>query len=820
MRTNDKNMEMMKKFNEVVERYMGMNPQYPYWLLFILYLRKNNRLRIETNYDGDDYNVLACIDLSFVGQCTSLETVSKWKRDGIVNQCLIGDYVKDSIEHSLYQELLNITENDSSFSFLDEKSKFLETLFSFKQWDPAVLMTVGRDLIEMPNYWVAENFAFLFDNMLSRIFFRYKIEFIQPDEITKIASSLLQYNGGTIYNPFAGLASYGVELKAGDDCICQEINHKIATLAKLRLLANDGNPLSVYEEDSFKNIPNNFDYLISTPPLGLKNAFPHFIELSKSCINRSVGVFACGVLFSKLDERVRRSVVDRDLVEMVIQLPGNIFDNTQIPVCVIVLNSQKVHNGYVKFIDASDCFIKDNRKNVVNVEDVLSLTRENSVPQKVVLVSNDEILDNETSLSVNYYLAKNMDVPKGYNLVDITELGYFITNRTTPDRTYKCASIKDFSNTLDLRVRTSVDFNGTTTSLRPILVDEDAILISCIDSLKPTLFSVGDSPIVLSNFTQAFAVDKSRVVPAYLAIELSKDYVLKQVKKGAVVQHVSLSELRRIKVRVPSFEKQRELVSEFQTELIKKLGIQITQQKEVLLEEYKKELRIRKHAIEQVMNRIIPSCMVFRKFLNNENNIDFKNATIPFLNYSVEHFLNKLETNINLVDELVKDLTFDFDFYPAENIDVVKCVEEYQQREMGGEDNKFRIEVRNRTGQNPEISISKKDFGQMLDNIMSNAKTKGFVNPERKDYCVMITIELSEQSVCLRISNNGELLPKGITPEQVFTWGVGSGTGIGGYHTKMIVEHFGGEISFHQYDNAIDGHNIEYVILFPNVKEK
>lgn len=820
MKTNDMKTEMMRQFNEVVEKFMGMNPQYPYWLLFILYLRKNNRLRIETNYDGDDYNVLACIDSSFVSQCTSAETISKWRENGIVNQCIIGDFVKDSIEHSLCQELLNITEKDSLFNFLDERSKFLETLFSIKQWDPAVLMTVGRNLIEMPNEWITENFSSLFDNLLSRILFRYKIEFVQPNEVTKIASSLLRYNGGIVYNPFAGLASYGIELKADDDYICQEFNHKIATLAKLRLLANDGNPLSVREEDSYENILGHFDYLISTPPLGLKNTFSHFIELSKSCANRSVGVFACGVLFSKLDEHVRRSVIESDFIEMVIQLPGNIFDNTQIPVCVIVLNSQKTHKGYVKFIDASDCFVKGNRKNVVDVEDVLSLTRESSVTQKVVLVSNNEILDNETNLYVNHYLAKNIDIPDGYKLVDITELGCFITNRTNPDRVHKCASIKDFSNTLDLRVRTAVDFNGTTTSPRPIFVDEDAILISNMNSLKPTLFSVGDGPIILSNYTQAFVVDKTKVIPAYLAMELSKDYVLKQFQNGAVVLRMSISELKRIKVLIPSFKKQRELVDAFQARLIKKLGIEIHQQKEDLLDEYKKELRIRKHAISQVLNRIEPSFRIIKKFLNDANNANLKNTQIPFLNYSLEQYFNKLETNVHQVSELVNDLTFDFGFSPIENIDVVKYILEYQQREMGGEDNIFRIEVRNRTEQNPVISISKKDLGQILDNIISNAKTKGFVDSGRKDYCVMITIELSEQFVCLRISNNGELLPKGMTPEQVFTWGVGNGSGIGGYHTKKIVEHFGGEISFHQYENTNDGHNIEYIILFPNVKEK
>ena len=67
----------------------------------------------------------------------------------------------------------------------------------------------------------------------------------------------------------------------------------------------------------------------------------------------------------------------------------------------------------------------------------------------------------------------------------------------------------------------------------------------------------------------------------------------------------------------------------------------------------------------------------------------------------------------------------------------------------------------------------------------------------------------------IRISNNGEKIPVGMATDQIFSWGVGTGTGLGSWQTKNIVEHFGGSIEFIQNDDAADGFYIEYRILLP-----
>lgn len=49
---------------------------------------------------------------------------------------------------------------------------------------------------------------------------------------------------------------------------------------------------------------------------------------------------------------VRRSLVEADLVECMVALPGQLFANTQIPACVWFLNRNKTRKEQVLFIDA------------------------------------------------------------------------------------------------------------------------------------------------------------------------------------------------------------------------------------------------------------------------------------------------------------------------------------------------------------------------------------------------------------------------------------------------------------------------------------
>ena len=121
-----------------------------------------------------------------------------------------------------------------------------------------------------------------------------------------------------------------------------------------------------------------------------------------------------------------------------------------------------------------------------------------------------------------------------------------------------------------------------------------------------------------------------------------------------------------------------------------------------------------------------------------------------------------------------------------------------------------------------KLSVSREDFSTVLENLCANALAYGFINPDRRDYAVRMsitnTIFNNRPMVRLVIDNNGSPLPKGMSAKKMFTWGVGKGTGIGTWQARHIIEHFGGSITFHQ-NGSDDGFNVGFEILLPLVVE-
>ena len=57
---------------------------------------------------------------------------------------------------------------------------------------------------------------------------------------------------------------------------------------------------------------------------------------------------------------IRKAIINADLVECMVALPGQLFTNTQIPACIWFLNRNKKRKGEVLFIDARQVgYMKD-----------------------------------------------------------------------------------------------------------------------------------------------------------------------------------------------------------------------------------------------------------------------------------------------------------------------------------------------------------------------------------------------------------------------------------------------------------------------------
>lgn len=119
-----------------------------------------------------------------------------------------------------------------------------------------------------------------------------------------------------------------------------------------------------------------------------------------------------GVLFRKHEQRYRQPMIEQDLVEAVIGLPPNLFQNNAIPCAVLLLNKDKAEErqGEVQFIQAADeAFYRElsNQNELTDdgiehiSENFHDWTTENRVSRTVPI---EEIRENEYNLNIALYV--------------------------------------------------------------------------------------------------------------------------------------------------------------------------------------------------------------------------------------------------------------------------------------------------------------------------------------------------------------------------------------------------------------------------------
>lgn len=128
-----------------------------------------------------------------------------------------------------------------------------------------------------------------------------------------------------------------------------------------------------------------------------------------------------GVLFRGASEgKIRRELVERDLIDAVIGLPDNMFMNTGIPVCVVVFKRHRMRDG-VLFVDASKGFEKRGKLNVMRGDDITRVVdvydRRRDIDKFAHVATIDEIRDNDYNLNIPRYV-DTFEYVEPPNLID------------------------------------------------------------------------------------------------------------------------------------------------------------------------------------------------------------------------------------------------------------------------------------------------------------------------------------------------------------------------------------------------------------------
>ena len=139
------------------------------------------------------------------------------------------------------------------------------------------------------------------------------------------------------------------------------------------------------------------------------------IEIAKRQSGRVAVIVPHGVLFRGAAEgRIRRALIDENLLDTVVGLPANLFTTTGIPVAVLVFDRSREDGGDnqarkdVLVIDASKEFTPSKTQNVMDeahIAKVLDTCRRRAKIDKFShLASPQEIAENDYNLNVPRYV--------------------------------------------------------------------------------------------------------------------------------------------------------------------------------------------------------------------------------------------------------------------------------------------------------------------------------------------------------------------------------------------------------------------------------
>lgn len=428
-----------------------------------------------------------------------------------------------------------------------------------------------------------EFFPELFDFLLykiSNVQGKNSGEFIQPFEISRLMMNLADLdNNATIYNPFAGLASFASFLHPLQRYYGQEINHRTWALGSLRLMAHNLESFDYRLEDSIENWKSfgEFDLIVSNPPFGIK--IPrHFTNGA----NSSVEMFLIEKSLQKLpkkgqlililpqsflytsttnNKQYREYLVNNNFIDTIISLPSGILKHTAIPVCIIVFRKAPINKGFIKFVDASEFAIKSLDKKAKILDDLRLLDYIKTSIEYDFIKNIDffKIKENDYNLKVNRYL-----IDEDFEGAKLSEISKFISGtRSVRETIAKFVKIKDLKEDIVnfyLDVDTIESQEIPSNNIRKI--EQDCLLVAVRwKTLKPTYFKYQGQAIYISNDIFAIKIDENRVNINYLINELSSDYVIKQLDRyriGSVIPMIRKVDLFNIKIELPTLEKQNE----------------------------------------------------------------------------------------------------------------------------------------------------------------------------------------------------------------------------------------------------------------------
>ena len=332
----------------------------------------------------------------------------------------------------LFEQLkpLKIKNLLSNLDILNKEKELREIIYYLDELD------FSKDIIRGNYQAITEKFYNLQGLIFSK-YFKYVEMAKTPDIINTLLKNIINVKENeTLLDPCIGLGKLALEVGENAKQITgQEINGLAYEITKINMIIANKNNAQIFMGDSL--LESKFkeaDVVISNSPFGLRsnkyNKTPlkclKWGEPSRSGMDlsflslilyymkdRGAIIVPEGILFKGgKDGKVRKNIINDNLIEAVISLPNNIFDNTGIATSILILNKNK-KDDKILMVDTKDMFDKIrggvtiSDEKIKEIIDIFQYKKEIKGTSKSLLYK--ELENNNYILTVSRYIIPEME---------------------------------------------------------------------------------------------------------------------------------------------------------------------------------------------------------------------------------------------------------------------------------------------------------------------------------------------------------------------------------------------------------------------------
>ncbi len=435
-----------------------------------------------------------------------------------------------------------------------------------------------------------------------------------PDSILQLIKKDIEKNNADSFLDIgSGSGSFfmGIrELTKNKQISAVEINPTYATDLEIRLNELNTKKTNIFEIDCLRNplfdkegYKNKYDIVFSNYPFSFraeKELYSKFDEVFKDGFNfneysinnadwlyislilnymnkrgRGYAISTLGVLFRTPEKKFREQLLEKNRLLAVIELPGNLFNFTFIPTCLMIFGINS--NKKIRMVNGSEIVIKGRRKNEIDVDKLWGIMNVDSDISKDIdygeIVKNDYNLLPSKYLSISKFRLKNPTPLK--NVIEETFRGYQITAEELDKM------VIDNSNEFDCELLTLSDISefgvisGNLKKLkldgkdlkRYYLKDHDILVSSKSTKIKVSLFRQRNHKnVFVTGSIIVVRTNQKKINPGYLALFLQSTVgkeLMQSIQSGSVIFNINNSSLEKMNIPLIPYSEQNSLFDDY-----------------------------------------------------------------------------------------------------------------------------------------------------------------------------------------------------------------------------------------------------------------